>query len=409
MFTNTFLLKALSLFVFLHASLMAKFDFNQPLKPLLDPKVYEAPAVFPVPEKDEGVVQAIFYQTLDFKGQPTRAFAYVGIPESEQPVPAMVLVHGGGGKAFHEWVKIWNDRGYAAISMSLEGHMPDENGEGKYRHAFSGPERVGMFDDVGEPLEAQWMYHAVSDIMLAHSLLASLPEVDASRIGITGISWGGVLTSLISGVDDRFRCAVPVYGAGFLYESVGYFKNSNTPQKKFWDPSNQFLRGSMPTLWVNGDCDAHFSVNITSRSHLATADRSFMVVHPSMPHGHGPGWSPQRVPEIYRFVDHALKAKGPAFLRVTQQPAGLSSVLRFESVLPVVEAKAYYLNEPIVYRKETPESRHALPGPWQVVDLEVDFAGNAVMVQLPDSVKTYYVNLKDASGCMVTSALIELD
>lgn len=38
----------------------------------------------------------------------------------------MVLVHGGGGTAFADWVKLWTARGYAAISMSYDGMMPTE-------------------------------------------------------------------------------------------------------------------------------------------------------------------------------------------------------------------------------------------------------------------------------------------
>ena len=191
----------------------------------LDSTIYEVPEIYWKPSLDIGDIKAVFYKTLPFKGKETCAFAYIGIPKSDKPVPAMVLVHGGGGKAFYEWVKLWNDRGYAAISMSLEGHMPDSAGNGKHIHEYSGPKRVGRFDDVDLPLEEQWMYHAVSDIILGHSLLASFPEIDANRIGITGISWGGILSSLVSGIDSRLKCAMPVYGAGYLYESKGHFGN----------------------------------------------------------------------------------------------------------------------------------------------------------------------------------------
>jgi len=34
------------------------------------------------------------------------------------------------------------------------------------------------------------MYHAHADTMLANSLLRALPEVDANKIGVMGVSWG---------------------------------------------------------------------------------------------------------------------------------------------------------------------------------------------------------------------------
>ena len=48
---------------------------------------------------------------------------------------AVVLVHGGGGTAFSEWVKLWAKRGYAAIAMDLAGCGPkrvrlDDGGPG---------------------------------------------------------------------------------------------------------------------------------------------------------------------------------------------------------------------------------------------------------------------------------------
>ena len=47
--------------------------------------------------------------------------------------------------------------------------------------------------------------------MVCVPLLRAQPDVDAARIGLTGISWGGYLTCITAGVDDRFRFAVPVY------------------------------------------------------------------------------------------------------------------------------------------------------------------------------------------------------
>ncbi len=60
----------------------------------------EAPRVWADPNRSVEGVQAIFYEGLPWKGQPTRVFAYYGLPEvSEgQKVPAMVLVHGGGAR-----------------------------------------------------------------------------------------------------------------------------------------------------------------------------------------------------------------------------------------------------------------------------------------------------------------------
>ena len=61
-------------------------------------------------------LKAIYFEGLDYKGKPTKVFAWLGMPENTKGkvpsvVPAMVLVHGGGGTAFKDWVEKWNARG----------------------------------------------------------------------------------------------------------------------------------------------------------------------------------------------------------------------------------------------------------------------------------------------------------
>jgi hypothetical protein len=41
----------------------------------------------------------------------------------------------------------------------------------------------------------QWSYHAVANVILAHSLLLSFGDVDKERTAVTGISWGGYMDS----------------------------------------------------------------------------------------------------------------------------------------------------------------------------------------------------------------------
>ena len=56
----------------------------------------------------EGRLRPIFFESVPWRGRPTRVFAWVGVPETAAgaKVPGVVLVHGGGGTAFKEWVEI---------------------------------------------------------------------------------------------------------------------------------------------------------------------------------------------------------------------------------------------------------------------------------------------------------------
>ena len=81
-------------------------------------------------KKIKGEIRAIYYRS-DYNGEESYAFAFLGIPEgaSEQnKAPAVLLVHGGGGTAYWQWVCEWVNRGYVALAMDLEGHVPLHSG-----------------------------------------------------------------------------------------------------------------------------------------------------------------------------------------------------------------------------------------------------------------------------------------
>jgi cephalosporin-C deacetylase-like acetyl esterase len=68
------------------------------------PKTYDAEGF-----KPDGTVHAIFYEALPWNGKPTRVFAWIGLPAKRVgKVPGIVVVHGGGGTAYKEWVQKWN-------------------------------------------------------------------------------------------------------------------------------------------------------------------------------------------------------------------------------------------------------------------------------------------------------------
>ena len=56
----------------------------------------------------------------------------------------------------------------------------------------------------------------VMDIRRAKAILASRPEIDPWRIGITGVSLGGIMTAMAAGVDGDFYRVVPILAGGDL-------------------------------------------------------------------------------------------------------------------------------------------------------------------------------------------------
>ncbi|MDQ8195622.1 acetylxylan esterase [Coraliomargarita sp. SDUM461004] len=255
---------------------------------------------------------AIYYDALDWKGKPTKVFAWIGMPQNvTEDVPAMVLVHGGGGTAFKDWVKEWTRRGYAAISIAVEGQTDQRRDKRWERHEWAGPERNGIYRDSDEPLEDQWMYHAVADTILASSLIRSVKGVDPERVGLMGISWGGVITSTVIGIDNRFVFAIPSYGCGDLAEAANQYGRAlseNETYHEVWDPMLRMHKVAMPTLWLSWPEDQHFPMNHFAACYGRVSGEHMVALVPEMGHGHR---APQRRPEGYAFAESLLDGVGP--------------------------------------------------------------------------------------------------
>ena len=275
---------------------------------------------------------AIYYEALDWQGQPTKVFAWLGMPdEYEGTVPAVVLVHGGGGTAFKNWVQEWTARGYAAISIAVEGQVDRKVGKAWEQHAWAGPKRSGIYYDSAQSLEDQWMYHAVADTILANSLIRSIDGVDASRVGVMGISWGGVITSTVIGIDDRFAFAIPTYGCGALATAenrYGKSLGSNETYKQVWDPMLRLARAKMPSLWFSWPEDKHFPMDRFAASYGKVAGEHMVSLVPKMGHGHGPGWVR---PEGYAFADSIVNGQGPWCVQLDAALQGSTCKVTFQS------------------------------------------------------------------------------
>jgi len=92
-----------------------------------DATLVKAPKVYPADQRPAKGMRSLFYEGADYKGKPTWVFAYYAAPQGAPPAggwPAVVCAHGGGGTAYPNWVRFWNNHGYAAIAMDLEGHLP---------------------------------------------------------------------------------------------------------------------------------------------------------------------------------------------------------------------------------------------------------------------------------------------
>jgi dienelactone hydrolase len=357
----------------------------------------ETPAVSWGPTN--GRVQELYYEGEPLKGKPTRVFAYLARPatQSVTRLPAMVLVHGGGGKAFRDWAEHWARRGYVALAMDLSGNgpdgrlpdgAPDQSDQTKFRN-FSAAEAREM-----------WTYHAVAAVLRGHSLVRSLPDVDAQRVGITGISWGGYLTCIVAGIDPRFKVAVPVYGCGFLGDN-SFWKDGSlakmTPEArelwlKLFDPSRYLGRVRQPVLFVNGTTDFAYPLDSYRKSYRLVPDGLRHVsVAVNRPHGHI--WT---FPEVDAFVDSVLRGDPPLVRIGAPVVNGDRIAVELDRVARVKEASLCYTTNSGPWQKR---SWHTVPA---------TMAGRRIAAELPATRPIVaFLGVKEERG-YVSSEHVEL-
>lgn len=346
-----------------------------------------------------GLVQEVYFKGEPFQGKATRVFAYVARPsEGKGPFPAMVLVHGGGGKAFREWAEHWAKRGYVAIAMDTAGCGPNgpladggpgQGDEAKF-HNFTPAETREM-----------WTYHAVAAVVRAHSLLRSMPEVDRNRVGLTGISWGGYLTCIVAGIDERFKVAVPVYGCGFLGDNSVWADKSlaamNPEARKLWlntfDPSEYVGGVRHPILFFDGSNDFAYPLDSFKKtSQLVPQRYRHTSIILNMPHGHI--WT---FGEVDAFVDSVLRGgKQLPKLGAIKVRDGTAKA-SFNSPAAVQKAELIYTFD---------------VGPWQKRQWKTapaEQSGRNISARLPEQRPlTFYFCVTDPRGLRISTVTEEL-
>ena len=367
-----------------------------------DPVVTACPEKDPYP--DDKRIAAVYYEGAECPGRTGRVFAYVGFPDGASagtPVPGMVLVHGGGGHAYAEWVRYWVDNGYAAISMDGFGQGytgPDGTYETSSDYWAADPEShipMDNFASKSQPLTQQWFYYYIADILLANNILRADDRVIAEKIGLTGISWGGFAASVAVCYDDRFLFAAPVYGSGFQDVSKtvwgAVFRGEGVSD--VWDAENLLGEVTMPVMWFNGDNDPFFAAESTSAS-AAAAPNGAVTYIPSYPHGLSQGIE---LPEILRFANEQtgmgagnIKIDGVSF---DGDRAVVSFTLPDDVRSPAVWV--YYRSTPLEYEEGE------LKDPWQCKRGLV--LGSSANVRVPEGTTAFYLAVTGKTGPLFRS------
>jgi len=172
---------------------LAEHEFDFTTKPLRKAnRVRACQVTFPspvtTPITENNTVHGVYFQ-----------------PAGDGPFPACVVLHilGGDFLLAEAVANHLASSGVAALFMKMP-YYGERRGRGSRRRMIT--------EDPHET--ADGMTQAVLDIRRASAWLASREEVDANRLGITGISLGGIMSALGAAGEPRLRNVGIVLGGG---------------------------------------------------------------------------------------------------------------------------------------------------------------------------------------------------
>lgn len=249
------------------------------------------------------LVRPVRLECKSFDGVPIEAWLMVPPGASkEKKAPLILNIHGGPHgmhtSGFSPMQQLLCSRGYAVLS-------PNPRGSAGYGQKFSD----GCVND--------WGGGDYKDLMASlDDALAKHPELDGSRLGVTGGSYGGYMTNWIITQNDRFKAAVSYAGLSnlisfystSLYQDLIHVEFGGMPWDNYeilWErsPIKHIKKAKTPTMIQHGEAD--FDVHISQSEELYTClkRRGVETVFVRYPRqGHGASEPRQKVDLLERTI-----------------------------------------------------------------------------------------------------------
>ncbi|MBQ9337137.1 MAG: alpha/beta fold hydrolase [Lentisphaeria bacterium] len=199
-------------------------------------------------------------------------FAYIGFPEGPVPeggFPGIVLIHGGGGTAYPQYTRFWVKHGYAVIALDWYNQRPTPPPKPKETTVPRTPLPGGKRQD---------HVSNVANMVLAHSLLRSLKNVNPDKTAFVGLSWGSWYGAIVASVDPRFKGGVEIY--------CGDVKQPNSKIGKSLVGGRFHHAAKIPLYWVAGTNDRNVTLESLDRGfrECAKLENKSLVIR--LPHSH---------------------------------------------------------------------------------------------------------------------------
>lgn len=120
--------------------------------------------------------------------------------------PTMIFYHGYSGNKGQVYDYLgWALQGYTVVAVDVRGQSGESSDAGQYP---GGHVTGWMTQGIMSPED--YYYRGVYvDCVRAIDFAVSRPEVDANRIGVTGVSQGGGLSLAVAALDNRPKLSMP--------------------------------------------------------------------------------------------------------------------------------------------------------------------------------------------------------
>jgi carboxymethylenebutenolidase len=144
--------------------------------------------------------ESIRETTVQYQSGKVGMSAFVAAPQTKEKRPAIVIVQEWWGLTEHikDIAKRYAGEGYVAIAPDLYSRLG---------HALT----IDA-SEAGRLMNTLKQEDGLTDLNATVAYLKSVPEVDATRIGVTGFCMGGSYALMLPCVNPEIKAAVPFYG-----------------------------------------------------------------------------------------------------------------------------------------------------------------------------------------------------
>ena len=334
------------------------------LAELAAPPAYRA-AEFP--ESRHPGLKALLVEGKGPQGTAADFFCYYGRPDGPVPpggFPGVVLVHGGGGTAYPNFTALWVSLGFAVIAPDWYNQRPAPGLTNVAPTEVTVP-RVPLAGGKRQDHVAN-----VANMVLAHSLLRSFPEVNANRTVFVGLSWGSWYGTCVAAVDDRFKGCVEIYCGDLKPPRKGAASLVH----------GQFLPAAkIPMWWAVSTNDRNVTPDTSQAGFDACARFAGVAIVNDLPHSHV-GF---RFPSVQRMARHFTGGAKPLPRLVdARRDGGVASARIADPGEGVDRAVLGYTlsSDPVTWKRA-----------WRYLPARID--GDRVSAALPEGTVKCYLSV----------------